>query len=343
MATPPRIPPIIGSRPGPPPIPRPPPLKALAGRVQALRSAPAPVAGPAILSPQELDRFKDLLVFAKSTVEGYFSGKHKSPYRGSSAEFAEYREYSAGDDVARLDWRVYGRSRRLFIRQYEEETDMVVYLLVDTSASMSYCGAKRPSKYLLAAKIAAALSYLMIHQGDKAALALFSDTVNHYLPPGGTRAHLHNLVRELERVKPASTTGMLKALTECASLVRKRGRIVLLSDLLTDTEELFDALGQFMHRKFDILLLQIMDPDELDLPPLNTAKFEDLETSERVQIELEEIRPEYRRAMRAFIDAIAREADRRQIHYSLIDTRRPYLQAIETYLGFRGKLTRFAA
>ena len=156
---------------------------------------------------EELERFENLLVFAKAIVEGYFVGRHKSPYRGSTAEFADYKEYVAGDDISRLDWRVYGRTRRLYVRRFEEETDMIAYLLVDTSASMRYAGEKRQSKYLLAARIAAALSYLMLSQGDKAALALFAQSVTQYVPPAGTRRHLHRLVTELERVRPARTDG----------------------------------------------------------------------------------------------------------------------------------------
>lgn len=147
-ASPPPLPkpPAIGA---PPVIPQtsPPPLQARAGKVER------------IFSPEELERFKNLLVFARSTVEGYFSGKHKSPLKGQSAEFADYKEYVAGDDIAQLDWRVYGRTRRLYIRQFEEETDMVVYLMVDTSASMRYAGEKRQSKFILAARVAAALAY----------------------------------------------------------------------------------------------------------------------------------------------------------------------------------------
>src|SRR6185503_7294780 len=150
-----------------------------------------------LLLPEELERFKNLLVFARATVEGYFVGKHKSPYRGSSVEFTDYKEYVPGDEVNRIDWRAYGRSRRLFVRQYEAETDMVIYLLVDVSASMSYTGTGRQSKYILAAKIAAALAYLMMHQGDKAALVLFAETLNRFLAPGSTRRHMHNLVTEL--------------------------------------------------------------------------------------------------------------------------------------------------
>lgn len=351
MAEPPFIPPNIGARPppllaaqrrpGPPPIP-PPPRIPPAGKVppafHRVFKPPPPVARrPAILTSAELERFKNLLVFARSTVEGYFSGKHKSPFRGSSVEFADYKEYVPGDEVSRIDWRAYGRSRRLFVRQYEAETDMVIYLLVDVSASMSYAGTGRQSKFLLAARIAAALAYLMMHQGDKAALVLFAETINRFLPPGGTRRHLHNLVTELERVQPASTTGIARALQECNPLFKKRGRIVVLSDFWTDQGEFFDALSQFLHRKFEILLLQVMDPDELDLPAVNAARFQDLETAERVEVEPEEIRAAYRATVRENIDWLAREANHRRISHALVNTRHPYLDAIEAYLGFRGK------
>jgi uncharacterized protein (DUF58 family) len=292
---------------------------------------------PLLLNLQELERFENLLVFAKAIVEGYFAGKHKSPYRGSAAEFADYKEYTPGDEIARLDWRVYGRTRRLYLRQFEEETDMTVYLMLDTSGSMRYAGDKRQSKFFLAAKIAAALAYLMMSQNDKAALALFAQKVTSYLAPGGTRRHLHRMVTELERVRPALSTGIAGAVQECTALFKKRGRIVILSDFLDDTGALFDALSQFVHRKFEILLLQIVDPDELNLPAFNAAKFVDLETAEMVQVDPEEIRASYQAHMQRLIDDLAREADLRQIQHKLVDTRRPYLDAIEAYLGFRGR------
>jgi uncharacterized protein (DUF58 family) len=331
----PGVPPVIQSVPeNPPTIP---PLSARPVQPTILgKPLPFGAQSRSLLTVEELERFKNLLVFAKSTVEGYYAGKHKSPFRGSSAEFADYKEYVAGDDVARLDWRAYGRSRRLYVRQFEEETDMVAYLLVDTSASMRYAGEKRQPKYFLAAKIAAALAYLMIKQGDKASLVLFADKVNQFLPPGGTRRHLHRLVTDLEQVRPAATTGIAQAISECHAIFKKRGRIVVLSDFLDDTGELFEALGQFLHRKYEILLLQVVDPDELNLPDFTVAKFVDMETDEQVQVDPEEIRASYRENMRRIIDELAREADLRQISHTMVDTRNPYLDAIEAYLGFRG-------
>jgi len=324
----------------PPPLPPPPKLPGVsvaAASLLQLRNRPKQEPPPLLLNLRELERFENLLVFAKAVVEGYFAGKHKSPYRGSAAEFADYKEYAPGDDLARLDWRVFGRTRRLYLRQFEEETDMTVYLMLDTSGSMRYAGDRRQSKFFLAAKIAAALAYLMMAQSDKAALALFAQKVTNFLAPGSTRRHLHRLVTQLERVRPALTTGIAGAVQECTALFKKRGRIVILSDFLDDTGPLFDALAQFVHRKFEILLLQIVDPDELNLPPFNAAKFIDLETAETVQVDPEEIRASYQANMQQHIDDLAREADLRQIQHRLVDTRRPYLDAIEAYLGFRGK------
>ena len=316
---------------------KPHPLPTRPGVKVGERREPPPLPGSALLDVEELARFENLLVFAKATVDGFFVGKHRSPKHGSAAEFSDYKEYVAGDDLSRIDWRVYGRTRRLFVRQFEEETDMAVYVLVDTSGSMRFAGAKRPSKYILAAKIAAALSYLMLAQGDKISLGLFADRVTRFIPPGGTRRHLHQIVTALERVKPAQTTGLARALEECAVFIKKRGRLVILSDFLDDTDALFDALARFVHRKFDILLLHITDPDELHLPPLTAANFVDLETGESIQVDPEEIRGEYRARMDRVLSGIAQAADLRQIQHRLEDTQRPYLDAIEAYLGFRGK------
>lgn len=345
MAAPVSQPPVIGS--GPPPWPRSPAVAAGTTRPLRLRVPPAvrilhPPPLPrrqSLLTPSELERFKNLLAFARSTVEGYFIGKHRSPNRGTSVEFADYKEYAPGDAINQIDWRAYGRARRLYIRQREAETDMVVYLLLDVSASMSYTGAGRQSKYILAAKIAAALAYLMIHQGDKASLSLFAQTLNQFQAPGGTLRHLNNLVNELDRVQPASTTGIAQALRECSPLFKKRGRIVILSDFWTDPDEFFDALGQFLHRKFEILLLHVLDPDELNLPAANAARFQDMETSEEVEVEPDEIRAAFRENVRQRLENMSREATLRCVSHALVNTQRPYLDAIESYLGFRGRNT----
>ena len=333
-------PPRIRPRPGPAPPPLLPPsqrVRPVPGR--PVRAAQPPVRRLSLLSPAELERYGNLLVFARSTVEGYFAGKHKSPFRGTSVEFADYKEYVPGDDPKRIDWRAYGRSRRLFVRQYEAETDMVVYLLVDISASMDYPGPGRGSKYAMAGRIAAALAYLMIQQGDKIALGLFADRLKTFISPGGTRGHLHNLVTGLETVTPASSTGIAGALTECDRLFKKRGRLVVLSDFWDDAEGTFDALSRFLHRRFEILLLQVLHPHELDLPSVHAARFRDMETREEVEVEPGEIRAAYRGAARERLESFAREANLRRISHALVRADRPYLDAIEAWLGFRGANT----
>jgi uncharacterized protein (DUF58 family) len=319
----------------PPPLPKsPPPLPTKLVRVPPTELEPL---SNALLNIEELERFENLLIFAKAVVEGYFAGKHKSPNRGSAAEFADYKEYVVGDDLARLDWRVYGRTRRLYIRQFEEETDMAIYLLVDASGSMRYAGEKRTSKFLLSARIAASLAYLMLAQGDKAALATFADTITNVVPTGGTRRHLHHIVRALERIKPSRGTSLAHAITQCVSIFKRRGRLVVISDFLDDSSSLYESLSQFVHRKFEILLLHVVDPDEVHLPAHNVARFVDMETGDTIQVDPEEIRANYEANMRERINTIAREADLRGIQHRIVDTRRPYLDAIEAYLGFRGK------
>ncbi|CAN5470398.1 DUF58 domain-containing protein [soil metagenome] len=327
-ATPPPVPspvPPQGNRPEPPPIPP---------------KAKLPARRHTLLQPAELDRFKNLLVFAQSAVDGYFAGKHPSPDFGSNAEFAEHKQYAAGEDVTHIDWRVYARSRKLVVKRYREETDMVVYLLVDMSRSMAYQGAGTEDKMRVAGRIAAALAYLMVRQGDKVALALFQDRISRFFPPGGTRRHLFELVGALEHAVATTSGGtdLAGALGQCAGLFKKRGRIVVVSDFLEAGDGLFDALSQFSHRQFEILLLHVADPHELDLPTVPLAQFVDMESGESVQVEPDAIRRAYRDEMDAFVAHLGSQADRRRIDYAFAGTGRPYLDALEAYLGFRERV-----
>ncbi len=313
------------------------PVQAMARVVsEKTRAKRGQVCGP-LLDPEELKRYENLWIFAKATVESFYAGKHLSPYRGGAAEFAEYKSYAVGDAVSRVDWRVYGRTRRLYVRQFDQETDTRVYLFVDMSASMRFSGRPRASKYAVAAKIAAALAYLSIAQGDKAALVLFSDTITTALPPGGTRRHLNRLMSELESAQPENRTGLGHALSQCQTLLKKRGRIVILSDFFDDLPVLFDALAQLLHRRFEILLLQVLDAQELELPAMAVARFVDMETGEAVKVDSEEIREGYQQEVARRIAALAAESDRHRIEHRLLDTGAPYVEALEAYLGLRGK------
>ena len=214
-----------------------------------------------LLKIEELHRYRNLLVFAQAVVEGYYSGRHKSADFGSNAEFAEHKGYVVGDSVADVDWRVFARTRELFIRKYNEETDMAVHLIVDVSGSMTYQGAGLERKVTRAARIAAALAYLMIRQGDKVSLSVINDRIQRHVPAGGTKRHLHEVITTLEHYTQTTrgVTRLANGLQECIPLLKKKGRIVLVSDFFDDTDALFDALDSFAHRGFDILLLHLLD------------------------------------------------------------------------------------
>lgn len=291
-----------------------------------------------LLDEAELARFKNLVVFARTLVQSRYSGRHKSPDLGGGGEFAEFQAYFPGLPVSAIDWRVWARDRRLVIRRYREETDMDVHLVVDASGSMAYGGGGREDKGLRVARIAAALAYLMMRQGDKVSLTLFADRVLDHLPPGGTRRHLLAALRAL--VKPAHEatggTDVAAALHECERLFKRRGRIVVLSDFLGgERQALFDALGRFAHRGFEILLMQLMDPDELTLPDAPLARFVDMETGETVEVEPAEIRDDYQRHIAARRRGLADECARHGVDFTGLETSGPYREAIEAYLGFR--------
>lgn len=290
-----------------------------------------------VLSPEELEAYKNLLLFAKAKVEGTYAGRHASPFRGASSEFSDFKAYTPGDEVAQVDWRAYGRTRRLYLKQHEDETDMVLYLMLDTSASMEYAGQGRPLKLHLAAKVAAALAYLMHRQGDKSALALFAHQVTRMIPVGRTRRHMNTLIGALEEVRGAYTTGMATALEQCASVFRRRGNLIILSDFHTDLPAMFEQLSRFQHREFGVLLLQILDPDEWRLPSRQVARYVDMENGEDVRVDPSEIREVYARRFRAVQDSLARESESRQIQCTTLDTRDPYTHALESYLGFRDR------
>jgi len=292
------------------------------------------------LNQEDLERFESLLMFARTTVEGYFAGRHKSPHFGFSAEFVEHKAYVQGDETSHLDWRVYARTKKLYTRKYLEETDMTIHFLVDASTSMQYKGAGKERKYARVARIAAALSYLAMKQGDKAALGLFTDKLVDLTPPGGTRRHLFRMLQTLEKIRvfAIARTDLPRALEEAGSRLRKRGRLVVLSDFLgMDIDAVFDALSMYAHRGFEIMLMQVLDPDELELPDVNLARFRDMETGLEVQVEPEEIRSAYEQALQSLTEDLRVRTSRRRMEFALLNTKAPYLEAIEAYLGYRRK------
>lgn len=292
------------------------------------------------LGPKELRGLKNLLFAAKVVVEGAYAGRHRSPYKGSSSEFVDYREYHPGDEMRTIDWKAYARSDRHFVKLFEKETDMNAYLLVDGSASMGYGGRdyKRffspaeVSKLEYASYLAAALSYLLVKQGDKVGLTIFDQHVAEHFPPGGTFPHLYNLLRALEKRRASKKTSVSRVLRESIGLFRRRGLIILISDLLDDPEEIFRALGLYTYRHFEVLIFHVMHKYEFDLPPMESVEFVDSESGEILTVNPHEVAKAYAAQMAQFTATMASCARARNIEYNFVNTDTPPSAVLRKYL-----------
>ena len=331
--------PAPGSRPKPPPLPprlkraTPPPTLAATERLKNNRAAE-------LLNQEELERFKSLIVFAKTAVESRFQGRHKSPDLGGGGEFTEFQSYEPGQPIQDIDWQVFARTKKLVIRRYRQQTDMDVHLLVDSSRSMAYQSDDHEMKGYRAARIAAALAYLMIRQGDKASATLFTDKIIDHIKPGGTQRHLLSILRAL--IHPAHDsdggTDIPNAMAECERMIRRRGRLVVISDFLGHSaKEVFDSMAPFVHRGCEILLMQICDPAETTLPDAHLARFIDMETGESLEVEPADIREEYEKRVKDKAKELATLGAQHRIDFTSVSTSNPYRDAIDSYLGFRSR------
>ncbi|RMG39363.1 MAG: DUF58 domain-containing protein [Planctomycetota bacterium] len=227
-------------------------------------------------------------------VEGHVSGAHRSPFHGVSAEFAQHREYTPGDDLRYVDWKIFGRTDRFYVKQFQEETNLPCYLLVDTSRSMTYRSANvRYSKLDFALRVAAALAYLVLRQHDAVGLVCFAETVGPAVPPSNAGGHLRSVLETFERVQPAGATAMRSVLDEVAARLKRRSVLLILSDCFDEVEPLFRGLKHLRHRRHDVSVLQIIDPAERDFPFQDHIEFRDLESSLRITTDAQRIRKTY--------------------------------------------------
>lgn len=290
------------------------------------------------LDPQIVSRLGSMELRARLVVEGFITGLHRSPYHGFSVEFAEHRPYMPGDEIRHVDWKIYGKTDRYYIKQYEEETNLKAYLILDTSRSMGFAGGGRISKLAYASHLAAALAYLMVRQQDAVGLAAFDETLHTYHPPHATRSYLRQLLIALDRMAPAKTTGAGRSLHQVADRVRRRGLVIVLSDLLDDPAQVMTALKHFRHKKNEVLVMHILDPLERTFAFPADANFEDLETGERMMTQPWQIRRAYGEAMQAFVERYKRECREHYIDYVLMDTATPYDTALVEYLIKRERI-----
>jgi uncharacterized protein (DUF58 family) len=286
--------------------------------------------------PKVLAGIANLSLRARWVVEGIMSGVHRSRSKGFSVEFEEHREYSPGDEIRRIDWKALGKFDRYFIKEYEDETNLRAYLLLDTSGSMDYAS-DGITKFDYGCTLTASLAYLILRQQDAAGLVTFSDHIEAFVPPKAKRDYLLEILRALENRGPVGETNVGKILEEIAGQIKRRGLVVLVSDLLDEPERILKGLRLFRFKGNDVIVFHLLDPAELSLPFDGNVLFEDLEEQNlRVVADPRAIRKTYREVVEEFIRRIRQECHESVIDYQPISTSTPLDQALASYLSWRG-------
>ena len=285
---------------------------------------------------ETLSHISNMQLLAKTIVEGFILGLHRSPYRGFSVEFAEYRPYAPGDDTRHLDWKLYGKTDRYYIKQFEEETNLNCHVLLDTSASMGY-GSRGVTKLQYGCFLAASLAYFMMLQRDATGLVLFDSQIRSLLPPRSRMTHLHRMLAELEALTAAGETASAKPLHDLAEGLKKRGLIVLISDLFDEPEQVLGGLQHFRFLGNDVIVFHIVDPAELRFPFEATTEFIDPETGERILTAPQAVRRHYLEEMEQFYGQYRRGCADLKVDYRLFDTATPLELALSEYLFKRSR------
>lgn len=295
------------------------------------------------LPPEAIAKVGRCELLARGVVEGFVSGRHKSPFKGFSVEFSEHRQYAPGDDLRNLDWRVLARKDRYYIKQFIEETNLRATLLLDASGSMGYAGqaaaprAGRPcSKFQYAQHLVAMLGYLLIGQQDAAGLVTFDTRLRAYLPPRARASQVRGILETLERAKPGGETGLAAVFHDIAERIPRRGLVVIVSDLFDDPAALIPALHHFRHRRHEVLVLHVVAEEELTFPFDRFVRFRDLEAPDRLlPVDPRAIRAAYLDRMDRFLSEIQSACGRLKIDYARMNTRVPYDEALAAYLMTR--------
>jgi uncharacterized protein (DUF58 family) len=290
------------------------------------------------LDPVVLSKLGNMDLVARCAVEGLFSGLHPSPFHGFSVEYSDHRAYQPGDELKFLDWKMYGRSDKLYIKQFKQETNVYVYLLLDSSNSMTFCGRGSVSKIDYGSFLAAALSYLMLGQGDSVSLTLFAEKINAYLPPRARRTHLNTVLTALGHNKPKGQTNLGGILHTVAEMNHRRGLVILISDLLNDEADIYKGLAHLKYLSHDVIIFHTLDHEELNLDYRGLIEFTDLETRQKIRTFPESLRNEYRNRVKAFVDGVAETAGKNEIDYHLLNTSEALDKALLAYLAKRKQM-----
>ena len=290
------------------------------------------------LTAETMRRLDHLVLGSRWTAEGGRAGRHSSVLKGASVEFRDHRDYVQGDSLRHLDWKVFGRSERYFIKQFQEETSLRVHLVIDASASMAFKHTGRLTKYQFAREVTAAAAYLAHHQQDSVGLVIYDDEVRRWLPAKGGSRHIRHFLEALAGHQPGCRTDTGKALEALAEGMARRGLLLMLSDLLDSPEAVFRALAHFRRRGHDVVLVHVLDPAELDLPYHGVSDFIDMETGERLETDAALVRRAYREAVDAAISGFRERCGALRVDYRLATTDRPPADFLNELLAERKRM-----
>ena len=296
------------------------------------RDTATPIPGTRFIDPEVLTHLSSVELVAKTVVSGFISGLHHAPYLGLSTDFAEHRAYNPGDDIRRIDWRLYGRTDRLFVREFQAETNTNLTLVLDVSKSMDFRGGGI-SKLDYGRFLAASLGYLSLQQRDRVGLVTFDEDLISVLPP--SVKHFDRVLHELDTLKPSGAGSFEKPLATIARTLGKRGIVALISDLYVEPKVLLESLAELRYRGHDVLVFHILDPDEMELPEAGSRQFEDMESGARLPVVHAQMRDPYANAVHAHLETLRRQLGEHRIDYRFFNTSEPLDHALFEYLSER--------
>jgi uncharacterized protein (DUF58 family) len=284
------------------------------------------------LKPEVVNQIKRLDLRAQFVVRGFLQGLHASPFHGFSVEFSEHRRYAHGDDPKDIDWLVFAKTDKFYVKKFEAETNITGYLVMDLSQSMGYTYRQELTKFDYAICLAASLCYLMIHQHDPVGLITFDERIRHCLAPRSKRTQLGNVLSHLSRLRPRGPTDLAKSLTQIAAMLRHRSLVMVFSDLLTETEPVLQALRRLRHRGHDVIVFHVMDEAEVTFPFSGLVEFEEPESEQRMQVDADHCGEDYRQNVQSFRETYRQECFQSGIDYVPLDTSMQFDKALLEYL-----------
>ena len=292
---------------------------------------------PSLLEPKTLQKISRMELVARQLMDGYVQGMHRSPHVGFALDFAQHRQYVSGDDIKRIDWRVFAKTERFYIKQYEVSTNLRAHIVLDASGSMAYGGRNDVmSKFRYAQYLAACLAYLILHQQDSAGLITFDRSVREFIPPRSAPAHLMRLLYALDKIRAGKESAIAPLLHDVAERIARRCMVIVISDLFDQAPALIEALHHLRHQRHEVILLHLMAHDELEFPFRKWSLFENLEKADdRLRLDPALIRTIYLQNVAAHLKAIREAAGKLNINHVLLDTSRPFDDALTVYLAQR--------